>query len=199
LKGRQDFLDGDLTPGLRSRTLNKSEVGPAARQRLEFHAVRLISALPPKVQVLLSGRPPIRVDGQTLEPEIQLGVSLLERRGKRPLQALSVAEARTAYSRQIGRLSGPSTPVGVVRDLVFDGATGPFIVRHYAPEEGGGPRPLLVFFHGGGFVLGDLETHDAPCRLLCRHSGAHVLSVDYQRAPEHPFPAAVEDGLAALR
>jgi acetyl esterase/lipase len=127
------------------------------------------------------------VDGQTLEPEIQLGVSLLERRGKRRLQALPVAEARTAYSRQIGMLSGPSTPVGVVRDLVVDGATGPLIVRHYAPEEGGGPHPLLVFFHGGGFVLGDLEAHDAPCRLLCRHSGAHVLSVDYRRAPEHPF------------
>jgi acetyl esterase len=96
-------------------------------------------------------------------------------------------------------LSGPPTPVGIVRDLVVDGATGPLIVRHYAPEEGGGPHPLLVFFHGGGFVLGDLETHDAPCRLLCRHSGAHVLSVDYRLAPEHPFPAAVEDGLAALR
>jgi acetyl esterase len=85
-----------------------------------------------------------------------------------------------------------------VRDLVVDGANGLVAARHYSPEEGGGPHPLVVFFHGGGFVLGDLDTHDAPCRLLCRHSGAHVLSVDYRLAPEHPFPAAVEDGRAAL-
>ena len=56
-----------------------------------------------------------------------------------------------------------------------------------------------MFFHRGGFVLGDLDTHDAHCRLLCRHAGAYVLSVDYRLAPEHPFPAAVEDGRAALR
>ena len=56
----------------------------------------------------------------------------------------------------------------------------------------------MVYFHGGGFVLGDLDTHGAPCRLLCRHSGTHVLSVDYRLAPEHPLPAAVEDGRAAL-
>ena len=56
----------------------------------------------------------------------------------------------------------------------------------------------MVYFHGGGFVLGDLDTHGAPCRLLCRHSGARVLSGDYRLAPEHPFPAAVEDGRAAF-
>ncbi len=57
---------------------------------------------------------------------------------------------------------------------------------------------MIVFFHGGGFVVGDLDTHDAPCRLLCRHAGAHVLAVGYRLAPEHPFPASVEDGRAAL-
>src|SRR5438045_6250566 len=59
--------------------------------------------------------------------------------------------------------------------------------------------PLLVFFHGGGFVIGDLDTHDEPCRILCRHAGVQVLSVDYRLAPEHPFPAAVGDALAAFR
>ena len=62
-----------------------------------------------------------------------------------------------------------------------------------------GPQPLFVFFHGGGFVLGDVDTHDAPCRLLCRESRVHVLSVDYRLAPEHPFPAAVDDAIAAFR
>jgi acetyl esterase len=71
-------------------------------------------------------------------------------------------------------------------------------VRHYAPFETDA-RPLLVFFHGGGFVVGDLDTHDTPCRALCRDARLHVLSVDYRLAPEHKFPAAVHDAQAAFR
>ena len=141
----------------------------------------------------------MRVDGQTLEPEVQLGLSLVERRGAPPLETLSPAEAREAYRRRVAVSNGLPVPVGAVQDLTIDGAAGRLAARLYSPAEPGGPRPLVVFFHGGGFVLGDLDTHDAPCRLLCRHAGAHVLSVDYRLAPEHPFPAAVEDGRVALR
>lgn len=170
-----------------------------ARQRAEWRAARLLSALPPRVQARLSGRPPVRVDGQTLEPEIQLSLSVLERLGDPPLETLTPAEAREAYRRRVEVSNGTPVPVGAVRDLTVEGAEGPLAARHYVPdEEPGGPRPLIVFYHGGGFVLGNLDTHDAPCRLLCRHAGAHVLSVDYRLAPEHPFPAAVEDGRAAL-
>ena len=63
----------------------------------------------------------------------------------------------------------------------------------------GKPRPLLVYFHGGGFVAGDLDTHDTLCRRICRDGDMHVLSVDYRLSPEHPFPAAVEDAFAAFR
>lgn len=143
----------------------------AARQRLELRAARLLSALPPRAQVLLSGRPPVRVDGQTLEPEVQLGLSLLERRGAPPLETLSPAGAREAYRRRVTVSNGPPAPVGAVRDLLVEGAAGPLAARHYAPEEGGEPHPLVVYFHGGGFVLGSLETHDAPCRLLCGMPG----------------------------
>jgi acetyl esterase len=83
-------------------------------------------------------------------------------------------------------------PVGGVRELTAAGLR----ARLYTPDEPG-PYPLLVYFHGGGFVAGDLETHDAPCRVLCRHSGAQVLAIDYRLAPEHLFPAYVEDALAA--
>ena len=169
------------------------------RQRFEFRTAKLLSGLPPRVQVGLSGKPPIRVDGQTLEPDIQLTLSLVERQGAPKLQTLSPSEARELYRKQVAVSNGPPTPVGSVRDLSIDGAAGPLAARHYSPTEGRGPRPLIVFFHGGGFVVGDLDTHDAPCRLLCRHSGAHVLAVDYRLAPEHPFPAAVEDGRAAFR
>jgi acetyl esterase len=93
--------------------------------------------------------------------------------------------------------TGKPEPVGAVADLQIE-AEVPLRARHYAPLETGGADPLLVFFHGGGFTYGDLDTHDGVCRLLCRHAGAHVLAIDYRLAPEHPFPAAVEDARAAL-
>ena len=171
----------------------------AARQRFELRVARLLSALPPRIQTKLSGRPPVRVDGQTLEPELQLSLSLLERRGEPPLETLTPPEAREAFRSRVAVSNGSPEPVGGVQDLEIEGAAGLLAARHYIPVEPGGPHPLIVFFHGGGFVVGDLYTHDVPCRLLCRHAGAHVLSVDYRLAPEHPFPAAAEDGRAALR
>ena len=98
-----------------------------------------------------------------------------------------------------------------VRDDAIPGPAGPLPVRHYTPVDAPtGHRvrcssrerssaPLLVFFHGGGFVVGDLDTHDALCRLLCRDAGVHVMAVDYRLAPEHPAPAAVDDCYAAYR
>lgn len=170
-----------------------------ARQRLEFRAARLLSSLSPAAQTKLSGKPPVCIDGQTLEPDLQLTISLLERQGAPPLETLSPPEAREAFRRQVSVSNGPPDSVGSVRDLEIDGAAGQLSARLYSPDESGGPHPLIVFFHGGGFVVGDLDTHDAPCRILCRHAGAHVLSVDYRLAPEHPFPAALEDGQAALQ
>jgi acetyl esterase len=69
--------------------------------------------------------------------------------------------------------------------------------RHYCPATAG-PAPLLVFYHGGGWTIGDLDTHDALCRLTCRDADVHVLSIDYRLAPEHPAPAAVDDAYAAF-
>jgi acetyl esterase len=94
--------------------------------------------------------------------------------------------------------AGKSAPVKSVRNLFVDGGDGPRPARLYS-AEGEGRLPLLVFFHGGGFVAGDLDTHDAICRLLCHHASVHVLAVDYRLSPEHPFPAPINDALAALR
>jgi acetyl esterase len=93
------------------------------------------------------------------------------------------------------------TEVDSVHELEIEGAAGPLRARHYQPPNvSGSQKPsLLVFFHGGGFVIGDLDTHDEACRMLCRYAGVQVLSVDYRLAPEHPFPAAVDDALAAFR
>ena len=93
-------------------------------------------------------------------------------------------------SRAALRPRGPA--LTTVRDLTVADS---IAARLYRPTTG--PAPLVVFFHGGGFVLGDLDTHDRLCRLLAKVSGAAVLAVDYRLAPEHPGPAAVDDGVRA--
>jgi acetyl esterase/lipase len=92
----------------------------------------------------------------------------------------------------------PPPAVGAVVDRALPGPRGEIPVRLYSPF-GIGPFPLVVYFHGGGFVIGDLDGWDAPCRHLCLASGAIVMSVDYRLAPEHKFPAGQEDCLAATR
>ncbi len=119
---------------------------------------------------------------------------MLALRREPPLETLTPADAREARRRLTAAYAGRPVPVASVRDLDIDGIR----CRHYAPPETGGPHPLLVYYHGGGFIYGDLDTHDGVCRILCRHAGVHVLAVDYRLAPEHPFPAAVDDARAAL-
>ena len=165
--------------------------------RVQQLAVRALDALPPSLQVRLSGRPPIMLDGDTLAPEVQLGLAMLERRNEPRPETQTPAEARRRRRQLMEIYAGKPTAVGSVADLELDTAP-PLRGRHYAPAEMGGPHPVLVYYHGGGFTYGDLDTHDAVCRILCRHSGAHVLAIDYRLAPEHPFPAAVDDARAAL-
>jgi acetyl esterase len=90
------------------------------------------------------------------------------------------------------------TPVGRIENRTIPGPANPIAVRIYSPLEHNAPTlPGLVFFHGGGFVIGDLDTHDDLCRVLANESGCRVVSVDYRLAPEHPFPAALDDAVAA--
>ncbi|HEX6245781.1 MAG TPA: alpha/beta hydrolase, partial [Polyangiales bacterium] len=108
-----------------------------------------------------------------------------------------VPERRRARARRDARVfSGPPVAVAKVEELTL-GTQPPLRARLYTPAHSAEPRPLILFFHGGGFVVGDLDTHDVPCRLLCREANALVLAIDYRLAPEHPFPAAVEDAAAA--
>jgi acetyl esterase len=108
-------------------------------------------------------------------------------------------QARAMFRAMRPLLSPPGQPVGKVEQLAFDGPEGPVPVRIYTPVgKTGTVTPACVYFHGGGWVIGDLDTHDELCRVLANESGARVLSVDYRLAPEHKFPAAYEDALAAL-
>ncbi|HYH82694.1 MAG TPA: alpha/beta hydrolase [Longimicrobium sp.] len=164
-------------------------------QRIVGQALR---TLPGPVLVRLSGRPPVVVDGQTLDPHVQLVLAMRKKRGVRGLVEPTPAEGRARFRHECLVFGAPKTKVGAVRDFEIPGPAGPLRVRHYAPRADG-PQPLTVYLHGGGFTIGDLDTHDEPCRLLCRHGRTHVLAVDYRLAPEHPFPAALEDAHAALR
>jgi acetyl esterase len=130
-----------------------------------------------------------------VDPQIQV---LLDARAKLPsLDTLSVADARAQMAaRDIPGLRIPAVASVVNRDM--QGPAGSLPLRIYTPP-GDGPFPLLVFFHGSGFVVCSLDTHDPMCRNLCVGAGCVVVSVDYRLAPEHRFPAAVDDALAATR
>jgi len=95
-------------------------------------------------------------------------------------------------------LSGEVAPVSGIEDRTIPGPAGEIPVRIYTPA-GDGPHPVLVYYHGGGFVIGSIETHDGTCRDLANGAGCVVVSVDYRLAPEHPYPAAPEDCYAALQ
>lgn len=166
---------------------------------VELAVARALFRLPRGLQQSLSFRAPVRIDGQTLDPEMQLALAARQLLGGLTLRAETPEIARSRMRQEALKYVGVPAPVRAVRDLSIPGPAGSLGARHYSPDEPGGPHPLLVFFHGGGFVAGDLDTHDEPCRLLCRHAGVHVLAVDYRLAPEHRFPAAVDDARAAFR
>lgn len=126
--------------------------------------------------------------------------AVLERiyRAKRPaFHSLSPRQARIAYLMGAEILDLPRAPLPRIEDLSVPGAEGPLAARLYAPE--GENLPVLLYFHGGGFTIGSLETHDSLCRQLALRSGVAVLSLDYRLAPEHAFPAAVDDCWAVMR
>lgn len=117
-----------------------------------------------------------------------------------PLHDLPVDMIRAGYRAQRTAQNVNTSPAEVVaRDLTFPGPACPVAARLYTPPNAVTPGPCLVYFHGGGWVIGDLETHDAHCRRLGRYSGARILAVDYRLAPEHPFPAGHDDCLAATQ
>lgn len=130
-----------------------------------------------------------------LDPQVRKLLDDLARLGAPPIETLSPEEARANFSARL-RVPGPA--VAAVEDRAAPGPGGPVPVRIYRPA-GEGPRPLLVWQHGGGWVVGDLETADNTCRHLCAAAGCVVASVDYRRAPEAKFPAPLEDCLAALQ
>jgi acetyl esterase len=121
----------------------------------------------------------------------------IRRAERAPLHTLTPQQARAAYEKGAEVLDLPRAPLARVEDLSLPGADGqPLRARLYAPTQAA--LPALLYLHGGGFVIGSLETHDSLCRQLALRSGGAVVALDYRLAPEHPFPSAVLDAWAAM-
>jgi acetyl esterase len=128
---------------------------------------------------------------------VQLGLRFEHLTGTR-FAAAPVPEVRARRRRDARVFAGRRIEVARVRDLAIPGPAGPIGARLYAGAGAGEPAPLVVYYHGGGHVICDLDTHDQPCRFLAAEVPALVLSIDYRLGPEHPFPAAVDDAIAAF-
>jgi acetyl esterase len=121
----------------------------------------------------------------------------LSRLGLPPIDRVPPAEARRQYRETRAALRPRAPELPSVRDLEAEGIGGPIPLRLYRPADG--IVPSFIFFHGGGWVVGDLDTHDVICRQIAAGSGCAVIAVDYRLAPEHPFPAAADDAWSATR
>ncbi len=176
---------------------------PSTRERIEGRVARMLSAVPGSWLLRLIGESPRIVAGQTLDPHVQFILAARRRKPQHLMCGPNPAEGRARNRREIRAASldagAAPTTVGRVRDVTVDGSGVTLQARHYAPLDTRTPQPLLVFFHGGGFVICDLDTHDEACRMLAHHGNMHVLSVAYRLAPEFPFPTPVDDCCAALR
>ena len=134
-----------------------------------------------------------------LHPQARALLDLIASSGIPPTHTLSPADARRFYRERRAFTQPDPPPLPEVRDLAADGPAGPIPLRLYRPRTDAGALPVLVYYHGGGWVIGDLDTHDVLCRELALQSGCAVVAVDYRMGPEHRFPAAVDDCVAATR
>ena len=138
-----------------------------------------------------------------LHPQTQALLDLFEKKQLPPVYTLTPSEARLSYRDRIALTQPEACGVAQIEDLDASGPAGPISLRLYRPlartHADHGPLPVLVYFHGGGWTIGDLDTHDTLCRQFGDGAGCAVVSVNYRLAPEYRFPAAVEDCVAATR
>ena len=168
-------------------------------RELQGKAANLALRMPISWVNIITG-PPAAVDGRTLDGRTQWFLQLLARSGQPPLHQLGVVEAREQFDAFMLLMSGRPAPVGEIVDRTMAGPAGPLRIRIYRPAHSVARLlPTVLYFHGGGWVIGSLEGYDLACRYFCARSGCAIVSVDYRLAPEHKFPAAIDDGVAAFR
>lgn len=170
----------------------------AALEAVVRTAATAVGSLPSTLKRVLAGRP-VRSDGQVLDTEIQIMLKMLALLPDSDFEQLSLEQSRAQIDMEARLVSGRPIPMSSVETLSIPGPARAIPARLFRPEGLPPSAPLLVYFHGGGFVLGSLDSHDSLCRFLARHAEVGVLAVDYRLAPEHVFPAAVDDAVAAFR
>lgn len=162
---------------------------------IAFRLASQLLAMPDPLLQRFAGHP-IEVDGRTLNRSVQLLLVISERLDRNALVDGSVEQRR----KELSKTAALGMPRAKGMHVVARSIPGPdsdLPVRIYRPFGLGATPPAIVFYHGGGWAVGDLDTHDGSCRALAASSGCVVISVDYRLAPEHPFPAAPDDCLAA--
>jgi acetyl esterase len=133
-----------------------------------------------------------------LHPQIERVLKIVAESGQKPIESLSPIDARRQMEETARSRKAEPLPIARTEDRSISGPAGPIPVRLYWPNAAGA-RPAIAYYHGGGHVIGSLDTHDLIARNLCSLADALVMSVDYRMGPEHKFPAAVEDSFAALQ
>ena len=174
-------------------------VAKAIARELQGKAAALALRMPISWVNILAGSP-ITIDGRTLDARMQWFLQLLKKNGQKPMHELTVQHARHEFDSVMPLLSGKDHPVSEIVDRTIEGPAGRLRIRIYRP--GGNVArllPCILYFHGGGWVIGSLEGYDKPCRYFSARSGCAVVAVDYRLAPENKFPAAIEDATAAFR
>ena len=137
-------------------------------------------------------------DETPLHPDVARVLQLMAAADLPPYHEMSAAEARAAHEERAPTLDLPVAPLPLIRDLRIPGPAGALKARLYCPMAEPGREPVVLWLHGGGHTVGSIACYDSVCSRLALHSGAMVLSLEYRLAPEHPFPAAVEDAYGAL-
>jgi len=166
---------------------------PAVQKAL----LKALLSLPTPVLRMLSGGGVVYQGGRTLDPRFQFLAASAKRMPA--MSSLSPEDARAGSASGLAAMTGALEPGVRVENLTIDGQGGPLRLRAYRPAEQDPLAPLMVYAHFGGGVIGDLETSDVFCGILARIARTAVLSVDYRLAPEHRFPAGLDDTLAAYR
>ena len=166
-----------------------------AQERVTRAVIRTLGALPGPLQRLIAGRP-VEIDGQRLLTEVQMALRLLNALPGAAFEELPLPQARAQVDAE-ARIFGRSDPVALVEEIRIPTRAGEVGARLYQGSTRGAPTGTVVYFHGGGWVVGSLTSCDSVCRFIAAHTDLRVVSVDYRLAPEHPFPAGVEDAVVA--
>ncbi len=135
-----------------------------------------------------------------LDPQVKAFLDQASAFARPKMWEMPLSLSRAGFAQMMGMVGPHDVPVGKVLHITIPGPAGELRARVYSPVAAGGEAlPALIYFHGGGFVVGDLDTHDGLCRLICNEGGFIVVAVEYRLAPEHKWPAQLDDGYAATR